>query len=92
MVNGIDLEKVTADRTENKKQCSLLRLRISPERIHFLKFILEGYDGLALLSTENSGQGLVKIRYPPEIESDLKELLQSIEPQIIKNIRKDISS
>ena len=92
MVNGTDLEKVTADRTENKKQCSLLRLRISPERIHFLKFILEGYDGLALLSTENSGQGLVEIRYPPEIESDLKELLQSIEPQIIKNIRKDISS
>ena len=92
MVNEIDLEKVTADPKENKKQCSLLRYRISPERIHFLKFILEGYDGLALLSTENAEQGLVTIRYPPEIESDLKNLLKSIEPQIIKNIPKDISS
>jgi len=92
MVNEIDLEKVTTDPKENKKQCSLLRLRISPERIHFLKFILEGYDGFALLSTENAEQGLVEIRYPPEIESDLKELLKSIEPHIIKNIPKDISS
>ena len=92
MVNEIDLEKVTTDPKENKKQCSLLRLRISPERIHFLKFILEGYDGFALLSTKNTEQGLVEIRYPPEIESDLKELLKSIEPQIIKNIPKDISS
>jgi len=92
MVNGISLEKITADSSEIKKQCSLLRLKISPERIHFLKFILEGYDGLALLSTENAEQGLVTIRYPPEIESDLKDLLKSIEPQIIKNIPKDISS
>jgi hypothetical protein len=53
---------------------------------------LEGYDGFALLSTENAEQGLIEIRYPPEIESDLKDLLKSIEPQIIKNIPKDISS
>jgi len=90
MVNEIGLEKITADRTENIKQCSLLRLKISPERIHFLKFILEGYDGLALLSTENAEQGLVEIRYPPEIECDLIELLQSIELQLIKNTRKDV--
>ena len=92
MVKGIGLNKITTDLKENKKQSSLLRLKISPERIHFLKFIFEGYDGLALLSTEDAHQGLVEIRYPPEVECDLKELLQSIEPQIIKNIRKDILS
>ena len=90
MVHGIGLEKITVDSTENKKQSSLLRLKISPERTHFLKFILEGYDGLALLSTENAEQGLVEIRYPPEIEFDLIKLLQSIELQLIKNTQKDI--
>jgi len=51
-----------------------------------LKFILEGYDGLALLSTVDARQGRVEIHYPPEIESDLKELLHSLEPQLIKSI------
>lgn len=86
MVNGIGLEK--SNRSE--KYCSLLRLKISPERIHFLKFILEGYDGMALLSTKDPGEGLVEVRYPVEIESELKELLQSIELQLIKNTQKDI--
>lgn len=63
-----------------------MRLKIAPERIHFLKFILEGYDGLALLSTEDAVQGLVEIRCPPENENELKLLLRSIKPQITKII------
>ena len=80
MVNEIGLEK--SNRSE--KYCSLLRLKISPERIHFLKFILEGYDGMAILSTVDAGKGIVELRYPAEIESDLKELLHKIKPQIAK--------
>ena len=67
------------------KCCSSLQLEISPDRIHFLKFILEGYDGLALMSTLNSRQGLVEIKYPPEVEKDLTNLLHSIAPQILKH-------
>ena len=84
MVNGIVANKAMADAPDNKKCCSLLRLEIMPERIHFLKFILEGYDGLALLSTVDAGQGIVEIRYPHEIENDLSELLHHIGPQIVK--------
>ncbi|MDX1776676.1 MAG: DUF4911 domain-containing protein [Desulfobulbales bacterium] len=61
-----------------------MQLEISPDRIHFLKFILEGYDGLALLSTLNSRQGLIEIKYPPEVEDDLKDLLKKLAPQIVK--------
>jgi len=87
MVNGVCIiNKAMTGVVEKKKHCSLLQLEISPERIHFLKFILEGYDGLALQSTVDAGQGIVEIRYPPENESDLKELLHNIEPQIVKNI------
>ena len=57
---------------------------MSPDRIHYLKFILEGYDNLAILSTINARQGLVEIRYPPENEKDLRYLLSEITSDIVK--------
>jgi hypothetical protein len=86
MVNGVGIIRAMTSDFKDRKHCSLLQLEITPERIHFLKFILEGYDGLALLSTVDAGQGIVEIHYPPEIENDLKELLNSLGPQIVKNI------
>ena len=65
-------------------RCSSLHLKISPDRIHYLKFILEGYDNLAILSTINARQGLVEIRYPPENEKDLRYLLSEITSDIVK--------
>lgn len=65
-------------------KCSSLQLKISPDRIHYLKFILEGYDSLAILSTINSGQGLVEIRYPPEMKKDLTELLDEIASELVE--------
>jgi len=65
-------------------RCSSKQLRISPDRIHYLKFILEGYDNLATLSTVDARQGLVKIRYTPEVEKDLTQLLTEIASDIVK--------
>ena len=59
-------------------QCSQLILRIAPNRIHFLKFILEGYDGLAVLSTVDSAKGIVLLRYPQEMELDVVCLLEDL--------------
>jgi hypothetical protein len=84
MVNGVCINKAMTEGAKKEKACSLLQLEISPDRIHFLKFILEGYDGLAILSTLDARLGIVAIRYPPEIENDLKELLYNIGPQIVK--------
>jgi hypothetical protein len=92
MVNGDGMNKATSGSIANKKQCAVLRIEIAPERIHFLKFILEGYDGLAILSTVDSRQGIVEIRYPLEIEKDLKKILHNIEPQINKNNTQDLMS
>ena len=78
------MNKAMNSGAEMQKQCSLLQLEISHDRIHFLKFILEGYDGLALLSTVDSRQGLVEIRYPDGIESELIILLRNLGPQIEK--------
>ena len=37
-------------------------LRIRPERISWLRFLLEGYDGLAVLTTLSAAEGLVRLR------------------------------
>lgn len=37
-------------------------LRIRPEKISWLRFILEGYDGLAVLSTMDARLGLVRLQ------------------------------
>ncbi|MFZ5775657.1 MAG: DUF4911 domain-containing protein [Thermodesulfobacteriota bacterium] len=59
-----------------------LRLQVRPERIHFLKFILEGYDNMAILSTVDRNQGLVELKYPAELSDDLMLLLASMAGQI----------
>jgi hypothetical protein len=62
-------------------------LRINPARYHFLKFILEAYDGLCLLSTVPGKKGCVCIRYPHELAEVIYELLAalsiSIKPELL---------
>ncbi|MBV5318893.1 MAG: DUF4911 domain-containing protein [Desulfobulbaceae bacterium] len=40
-------------------ECYLL---IRPEKISWLRFILEGYDGLAILTTISAASGLVRLQ------------------------------
>jgi hypothetical protein len=69
-------------RIEKMMECASLRLTIRPEKIHFLKFILEGYDGLGVLSTIDRSAGLVEVRYPPMVKDDLQDLLEELRPQL----------
>jgi hypothetical protein len=70
-------------------ECSSMQLAIDPERIYFLKFILEGYDGLAIQSTIDAKSGIVEILYPPEMEKDLQLLLAELKPVISKSSSKN---
>ena len=64
----------------DKERLTTLYLRISADRYHFLKFILEGYDGLAILSKIDGDY--VLLRYPLGMQSDLMCLLSSIGEKI----------
>lgn len=66
-------------RYNNIMMLKKIYVKISPKRIYFLKFILEGYDGIAILSTIDRKQGLMVIRFPEELQDDLIFLLDSIE-------------
>jgi len=59
-----------------------LCLRISPNKFHLLKFILEGYDNMAIISSLDSKKGLIIVRYPEELSRDLFNLLASVATKI----------
>jgi len=61
-----------------------LYLAIAPGRFHFLKSILEGYDGLATLSSVDGKIGTVRLHYPAESEPLLFELLSALAPGLSK--------
>ena len=56
----------------------ILYLRIRPDRISLLRFLLEGYEGLAVLSTVDGRQGLVKLLVPACRYAELWKLLEAV--------------
>ena len=76
-----------ASLSEQMVQDEELYLRISPDRFHYLKFILEGYDNLAVLSSHGSGDGLVRLRYLSISRKELIELLSAIARELTPNWR-----
>lgn len=60
-------------------------LLISPGKFHFLKFVLEGYDNLAILSSFQGAEGVVVVRYPEEMAGDLFGLLGDIADYVSKS-------
>lgn len=68
-----------------------LYLYIAPSQYHFLKFILEGYDNLAVLSCVDNKQGIVVLRYPKELREELLGVLTSLTTRIsISEIREEL--
>ena len=63
-------------------ECSKLYLRMAPELIHFLRFILEGYDGFAVLTTIDPKDGVVVLRFPAAVADDLLRLLIALGPAL----------
>ena len=62
-----------------------LPLRIAPRRIGYLKFILEGYDSMALVTTVNAQEGMVVIRYSPTFHIELMAIIDDLSPLIFQS-------
>ena len=52
--------------------------RVHRKEICYLKFILEAYDGIAMLRTIDAAKGLVAFQVAPDCEADLDELILHI--------------
>jgi hypothetical protein len=53
-------------------------LRIDPSSVYLLRFLLEGYDNLFLMSTVDHIAGIVEIRVAEGAMEDLRRILGSI--------------
>lgn len=52
--------------------------RVDRRHIAYLRFILEGYDGLATLTTIDSRQGIVALDIPEYFVEDMAALLAAL--------------
>jgi hypothetical protein len=74
-----------ADRIENAKPPAMksVTLRIPPEQIALFKAVIESYDNLATLRTEDPRSHLLRLWFDPATEDDLTRLLESLAPAIV---------
>ena len=65
------------------EECSVRNYLIDPYQIHYLRFIIEAYPGMAVVSTVDPGLGLISIAVAPGCESDILRILEA-ERQTLK--------
>lgn len=68
----------------NTQSLEQLFLHISPGKFHILKFILEGYDNIGLVSSYRIDKGIILLRYSKDFGREVMELLASLSPLLRK--------
>jgi hypothetical protein len=56
--------------------------RVDPQQIHYLQFILEAYDGVAMLTTVDAREGRVQLAVPRGGEADARSLMEALEGEL----------
>jgi hypothetical protein len=56
--------------------------RVDPQQIHYLQFILEAYDGVAMLTTVDAREGRVQLAVPRGGEADARSLMEALEVEL----------
>ncbi len=69
------MSDITCEKTDRLVELFLI---IDPARFHFLKFILEGYDNLAVLSAITIEAGVVRLKTSRESYPDVMKLLTEL--------------
>ncbi len=70
--------------SQNGQPCACTKkyFRIDRREIHFLRFILEGYDGLAVVRTVDPREGLVVLHVSPGGEREVAEIVADVQREI----------
>ncbi len=59
------------------RECRVRKYLVAPYQIHYLRFIVEAYPGIGVVSTIDPALGLVSIAVAPGCESDMESVLQA---------------
>lgn len=65
-------------RASPKQRSTVWIYQVDPQEIHYLKFILEAYEGLTTLTTLDPQRGLVQMAVPPGRHGSLEVLLEAL--------------
>jgi hypothetical protein len=57
--------------------------RVDRREIAFLKFILEAYDGIATIKTEDPIRGIISFHIAPGCQKQVTEILQYLKKDIL---------
>ncbi|ABK98242.1 DUF4911 domain-containing protein [Pelobacter propionicus] len=57
--------------------------RVNQRDIVLLKFILEAYEGMNVMSTVDNGAGIIRILIMPGFEQDMEGLLTDLSGQVV---------
>jgi Domain of unknown function (DUF4911) len=71
-----------ADQTAPPLAMSTITLVMPPERIALFKAIVESYDNLATLRTEDPARHHLKLYFAPEMSFEVEALLESLAPTL----------
>ena len=58
------------------------KLRLERKDIAYLKFILEGYEGIALATTIDNDESIIQLSIVPDFESDVEMLLAALKEEV----------
>lgn len=64
------------------KACLMKFYRIDRRQIHYFKFILEGYDGVAVMRTLDPHMGIVAVHVAPGCEKELNAVVEDLRGQL----------
>jgi len=59
------------------EECLKRHYIMPPAHVHILRFILEAYEGLGLITTLDPDLGLIELRVAPGCEEDLAQILNA---------------
>jgi hypothetical protein len=72
---------------ENKMVSSMISLKVDRNDIFYVRFILEGYDGLGNVSTKNPIEGRLAISCPAGNRDVIVEVLRALEEEgVVKEV------
>jgi hypothetical protein len=64
-------------------KCSIEKYyRIDRREVWYLKFVLEGYPGLAMMRTLDAQQGLVALHVGPGCENDVDRIVDALQKEL----------
>lgn len=67
---------------EWKGRCNTYRIQVATRRIGYVNAILESYDGLARIQTENVRRGIMLIIVPEEWDHVFKSVVDRLTSQV----------